>query len=355
MLHILHGEEEFTRAEELAHLKAQVASDGMGDLNIVVLDGRKLRLEELIAACDALPFLGTRRLVVVEGLLQRLESRARPKEGEESSEEASAPADPALAKGLLAYLPQLPPTTDLVLVEAKALKASNPVLKSAPKLGARVHEYGLLRKEALKNWVIARARSKGVAIAEEACELLMRYLGSDLRALDTELEKLAAHAGYARETTREDVAALVSATVEEQVWGMVDALGARDRAAATELLERMLAQDQHPLYLLSMFTRQFRLILSAKELSEERKLSLPAVQAELGVRDFVAEKLLQQARTFSLAELERVLERLLELDQGIKTGRMDGQLGLELLTVEVCRRRRGQPAGYQPRSRVRTR
>ena len=42
MFYILHGDEEFLRSEEVARLKAEILSDGMGDLNITTLDGRRV-------------------------------------------------------------------------------------------------------------------------------------------------------------------------------------------------------------------------------------------------------------------------------------------------------------------------
>ena len=48
MFYIFHGEDEFTRLEEVTKFRAQVMVQGMGDLNIARLDGRKLSLPELI-------------------------------------------------------------------------------------------------------------------------------------------------------------------------------------------------------------------------------------------------------------------------------------------------------------------
>ena len=107
MFYIFHGEEEFTLSEQVGQLRHRVAEAGLGDLNITVLDGTKVGFDELRAACDTMPFLGDRRLVIVEGLLSRLETqegasgrgkrprrrRAREASGAEAAEtDASASA-----------------------------------------------------------------------------------------------------------------------------------------------------------------------------------------------------------------------------------------------------------------------
>ncbi len=58
-----------------------------------------------------------------------------------------------------------------------------------------------------------------------------------------------------------------------------------------------------------------------------------------GAHHFVIQKLEKQARLFEMDELEAILRRTLEVDQGIKTGRIAGRLALEMLAVEICHRR----------------
>ena len=72
MFYILHGDEEYLKAERVADLRARVAGDTVGDLNIVELDGRTIAVGEVLNACYAVPFFGERRLVIVQGLLERL-------------------------------------------------------------------------------------------------------------------------------------------------------------------------------------------------------------------------------------------------------------------------------------------
>jgi DNA polymerase III delta subunit len=74
MLYIYHGEDEFSLREELATLKAELDADGMLASNTSVLDGRQLQPGDLLAPSSTVPFLGSHRLVVAEGLLSRFEA-----------------------------------------------------------------------------------------------------------------------------------------------------------------------------------------------------------------------------------------------------------------------------------------
>jgi DNA polymerase III subunit delta len=354
MLYILHGEEEFSRSEEIAKLKAHITSGGLGDLNLTILDGRKVSLGELINACSTLPFLSDKRMVIVENLLQRFEAREKGKSGETST---PTPNESEYAKQLAAYLPNLPPSTRLLLVENRTVGRSNPILKQAQQLGkeAYVREFGALRDEDLQEWIQKRAKSKGSNLAREASTLLAQSVGPNLRLLDQELEKLAAFTDYARPIRAEDVKALVSAAREADIFAFVDSLGLRDRERAMQQLQNLFASGENELYILTMVARQFRLILSAKDL-QESGVKVEEMGRELHIQHgFIIDKLLRQAQQFSLGELEAIQRRILETDQALKTGHIEGPLALELFVVDICRPARNPTRDYQGRNRARTR
>ena len=75
MFYLFHGEDEFSRSETLADFKKKMGDPGLAGLNITIFDGNKVTLGELQHACDSVPFMAERRLVIVEGLLNHLESR----------------------------------------------------------------------------------------------------------------------------------------------------------------------------------------------------------------------------------------------------------------------------------------
>ena len=355
MFYILHGEDEFTRSQEIARLRARIAQEGLGDMNITVLDGQQLSLRELKEACNALPFLSDRRLVIVEDLLQRYEGAARPRRRRRTAAEASSADGEDEVGRLLAYLQRLPPTTRLIFAESKRLQKSNPILAAAPDIeGSYVREYRLPEGRQLQQWIVQRAHDKGVDISPRAVERLAALVGDNLRLLDAELEKLAAHAGYARSINERDVMALVAAGHESSIFDLVDALGLRRGDRAMQELHRLLEGGANELYILTMIARQVRLLLATKDLIEEQGLSPAQIGRPLGITHrFVIDKLVRQAKCFGGKELQALLRHIMEIDQAIKTGQIEGPLALEVLIAEVCSGE--QPAAYQPRRRERTR
>ncbi|MBC7236097.1 MAG: DNA polymerase III subunit delta, partial [Chloroflexi bacterium] len=263
---------------------------------------------------------------------------------------------PADVAQLIAYLPHLPPFARLLFVEDRTLKASNPLLKSAKKLdNGYVREFKAPAADELPGWITGRARQKGVDIPRRAASLLASFIGDDLRALDLELEKLAAYVNYARPIELEDVQALVSATQEANIFNLVDALGLRQHRSALSHLRALMAGGANELYVLAMVARQIRLLIAVKELIQARGLRGAELRRALKIsHQFVVDKLLRQAEQFRMEELEALMNQLVEVDEAIKTGRIDGGLALEMLTLSICRRPAGE-ASHQPSNALRSR
>ena len=329
MFYILHGEDEFSRAEQVAEFKAKIDATTR-DFNVTVLDGRKVTLAELRHAADAIPFMADKRLVVVDGLLTRL-SVSRAKASDDGEPPAAAKE---LMAGLLAYLPQVPDSTRLVFVEAKTLPASNAFLKlAAEQKGKTVIQFEIPQN--LAAWIEKRARQHGGEIDRKAAAQLAQGIGGDLRRLDSEIRKLITYVNGARPIKEEDVSRLVSALMEASVFDLVDALGRRDGTRAMRELHRLLDLGENALGLLAMITRQFRLLIQVKEL-QETPVPAADMAKRLGQHPFVVEKIGQQARNFSIEQLERVYAHLLDLDVGIKTGELGDTLALDVLVAELA-------------------
>lgn len=339
MYTILHGEDEFSRSEQVQRMRAELGDPQFADLNIARLDGRRVTVGELAHACDSIPFLAEKRLVIVEGMLTRFE--ARKKKGGDSEEDKSAEpeadADPELREKLRDYLARVPTSTNLVFVESKSLARNNPVLKQAlgDRKNAHVIEFKPPELRDLPGWIRERVHSKHGKIEPRAVDELAAHVGSDLRLLDNEIDKLLMYCGE-RAISEEDVRVLVASVRETIIFDLVDAVGECAAAKATRLLHEMLDQNAAPLYLLAMITRQFRMLLQIRDLLS-RGLNRNAVRDQLKLHPFVLEKTAEQAGNFSLAQLEGIYERLLETDLAIKTGRSDPVVALDVLVMELTR------------------
>jgi DNA polymerase-3 subunit delta len=345
---LIHGPAELLRTEALAQIRARIADDpALAELNTVVLDGRQASLSDLQFACEALPFLAERRLVVAEGMLRRVApAKARAKAGagsEAAAPEEAPPPDPPLQQALLAYIGTIPETTELVFVEDELLTAGA-TLRRITELQrdrqATVIVCAAPRKGDLPGWIRNRAKMRQVALDAAAIADLVEFVGDDLRQLDQELIKLGDYAAggtkQPRTISRADVRRLVPETRAASVFDLVEALGTNNLAVAARLMAHALDVDgEQPLRLLALIGRQYRLILMARALQMQG--SGPAEMAkQLGVPDWTVPKLLSQASRHSFEHLQGALEHILAADEAIKTGRFTDREAMDLLLAELA-------------------
>ncbi len=340
MFYILHGEEEFGLSEELAKLHAKLAENdpAMAQLNTTILDGNRLTLSELRHACDSIPFMADRRLVIVHGLLGRLTPESRGK-GQAAPGGEESTANRAFLNDLAAYLPVLPPPTRLVFVESKPLEDSHPILQVAKaerkKKRAYIRSFPKPKDGELPKWIWRRVRQRAGTISGDAVRMLASLVGSDLRLLDQEIDKLLVYAD-GQQVTAEDVRILVSRAREASIFDLVDCVGRRETDRALRLLHRLLDDGEPPLYLLAMLARQVRILIQVKELQAQR-LNPREIADRLKLHPFVVDKGIAQARNFDLAQLEGAHRRLVETDWMIKTGQSEDVLALDMLVVALTR------------------
>jgi DNA polymerase-3 subunit delta len=328
MFYLFHGEDEYRRTLQLATMKAKLGDPTTVALNTTELNGRRLTLDELISACDALPFLSEKRMVLVNDLAARFE-RDTGLSAEHSEE------GPTFLEQFEEYVNRLPESTRLVLIEDHKIKESNPIHKIVSRSDrGHEHEFAPLRSGELTRWIAQRVEEKGGRMERAAVEMLAAFVGSDLRLLDQEIDKLLTYVGSERAVTEPDVELLVSYAQEANIFHMVDALGKRDTRRAMELMEQLLEGGQHPLYLLHMITRQFRILIQIKELLA-KGTSPGDIRALLGLQPFVLDKTTRQASNFTIAQLEGIFRQLHELDAAVKSGEIEPVLALNLFVAEV--------------------
>lgn len=330
MFYLFHGDDEYRRSLELTTMKSKLGDQSAIDLNTTELSGSDLTLDQLIFACDSLPFLADKRLVIVRGLAARLQRR------KESTEEGSDNGDVFVTR-LEEYLQSLPETARLVFVENREIKKSNPIRKmvSAYEHGYE-REFKPLKGYQLNKWISERVEEEGGKIDRGAVELLATYVGNDLRLLDQEIGKLLTYVGQERAISRDDVERLVSYVREASIFDLVDGVGTRNTKLAMELTEKLIEDGRHPLYILHMITRQIRILLQTKEL-QNRGTQEGDISALLGLHPYVVKKAQAQAPNFTAGQLEELLHRLLDVDAAIKTGRVEPLLALELFLTEARR------------------
>ena len=320
---ILHGEDSLRHARQLKRFRAQMGADDTASLNIHELDGETSGVHEVLAAANSLPFLADRRLVIVRGMLRHLQQRG---------------AKRALAQ-LVEALPNLPATARLVFVEDGDLRASHPILRFARESeSARILHYPVAKD--ISGWLIRRAMGEYDAeIEPSAARALAAVTGRDLRRADHELLKLVSYTNGARTIREEDVIAMTPYVAPANIFHMVDALATGRGPAALAILQDLLAEKgRDPIMLFGMIIRQYRLLILAREQLDQGAGRQVNLASALGIHSFVARKLGEQARRYTLPRLQAIYRKLHQQDIAIKSGEREAALALQMLVAELTLR-----------------
>ena len=332
MLYILLGQDDFSLHQSLEGIKRGLGDQAILAANTTTLDGQQLTLDQLRTVCETAPFLAERRLVIVNGLLERFEPRGKSGRQRKIKPEADQQDE---YKALGAYMGKLPDSTILVLIEGR-IGSNNPLFRELSGK-AEIRSFPLLREAGLHRWIQRQVTDEGSSISPQAVDLLTKLVGGDLWIMNNEINKLVLFTS-GRRIEEEDVKMVVSYAQQANVFAMVDAILAFKAGVAEQSLQQLLQRGAAPAYLLVMLSRQVHRVVRAKELIRQRKPKIE-IQHKLGLTsDFALTKTLEQASRYPLGRLKQAYDRLLEADLSIKTGKYDGELALNILIAELCQR-----------------
>ena len=311
---LLYGEDSYSSRQKLNNIIDKFKKKDPSNMNLIFLDGASLELSQVKQNILAAPFMGDKRLVVIENLLSQKKENLK----EEILE--------LFKKGL-------PESSVVVFLEEKEFDKRKKLAKYVLK-NSQTEEFKYLLGGRLNNWIRKEVEVRGGAMANSAVDKLASCVGSDLWQMSNEIDKLIVYKKNT-EIIDSDIDLLVKAKLDTNIFNFIDAIGAKDKGRALNLLHDQLESGENIQYLLSMLNYQFRNLLTIKDLTENG-FNQNNMSKEVKMHPYVIKKTIQQSSQYNLESLKIIYQKLLDLDAAIKTGRIDPVLGLDLLVVALC-------------------
>jgi DNA polymerase-3 subunit delta len=201
---------------------------------------------------------------------------------------------------------------------------------------ARVNEEDAMR------WIAATASETGARMDPDAARELADALSADMLLISSELEKLLLYTLGRGRITLGDVETMVLGAKQRSLYELTDAISARDRARALELLHGLLnssdAGEDAAIGHLYMLARTFRqmLVILEKNVRDSRAI-WQALWQGFRMPPFAADDLIRQARRYkSRRELTRALRLVARADMELRSSPPDKRLVLERLVYELA-------------------
>jgi DNA polymerase III subunit delta len=280
----------------------------LGELNYASYDADQTPPAEVITACNTLPCMSQRRIVVVKR------------------------AHHYSKKNLRAFIPYLrspSPTTSLIFIAEKV----PPEFIKEVKDGAFQLKHPSQRE--IPSWIHTIAREMGKEIDPDAVGYIQEAIGGDLQGLRNELIKVSLYIGDKKKIEANDVESVVSEVRVTTIFELTKAIGERNLKKAFRVLGKIWETGEHPLKILGMVSRQFRHLLMTKEILTQGK-GTAEVTKLLGITNpYYLKELSAQAKGFSHGALQRAMVTLWETDLHLKRSSVSNRLLLEELILQL--------------------
>lgn len=270
---------------------------------------------------------------------------------------------------LIEWLQNRISSTSVIIISANTtLSPNDKIVKVVSQVGrvlnfSRSRPLSNIMRDPTYKIVSDKLKNHNKTISAEAFTELRNKTGNDMGQIFDELDKLITFVGSRKQIEKKDVEEVVTKTDFERIFDLTRAVGQRSLPLALANLRSIMKKSEDPIMILSMLTRQMRFLLQTKLLFEKGHLKQDTTV--LNYNDFqnrvvknLSPKLIsilpdsdklnvlkqpyplyiaiQQIKNFTVSELIKAMERLLEADIQLKSGTLTPELVIEMLVVDLC-------------------
>jgi DNA polymerase III subunit delta len=318
-VYFLFGEEQYL-VEQVQRLLLETALEPHEkDFNLDILYGPEVDTQSVLALCSGYPMMAQRRVVIV----RQFEKMTQ-------------------AERFVDYAKQPNPTAVVLLV-----CSSKPNLSRNPYRGLKANatwaEFKPLYDREIPGWIDSRVREEAREIEPDAVQMLAQLVGSSLRSLSTEIEKLVTYAGERTSITKEDVLDVGGFSREYNVFELQKIVAAGRYPEAVRVMDHMLQLSSNrrgtALMVIAVLASYFVRLRKLVE-AQRQRVSEKGMAERIGVPVFFIKEYTSALRRLSAQQIETGFGALLAADFELKGGshREEGlilTLLLRRLTSEV--------------------
>ena len=179
-------------------------------------------------------------------------------------------------------------------------------------------------------------KKEGKNITGSVMQLFLSRTGTDMGNIDRELEKLICYALDRDVITAEDVMAVTTEQTTNKIFEMVNAIAEHNQRKALDLYYDLLTLKEPPMRIMFLITRQFQILLNVRDMAG-RGMDNQSIAKNAGIPPFAVKRNISQAKGFTMAQLKRALYDGADLEESVKTGRMNDQMAIELFIMKYSR------------------
>ncbi|HZK33119.1 MAG TPA: DNA polymerase III subunit delta [Tissierellaceae bacterium] len=323
-VYLFLGNEGYLMNKAIDRLKNKYVRQSLEALNYIVIDGKDSNFDDILNACETLPFMSEKKIVVIRDISKILDN------GSEN-----------LGKEIGLYVENLEDYLCLIIMDrSNNFKKTSSIYRRIKKLNGVV-DFTTLKGRDLNWWIDENFKKHGKKISNANISYFISKsaysdYGSNKTLYDLENELLKV-ADYTKEkqVTKEDIDMVLTKTLDTNIFNLLNNINKKDSEAALKIFNEMHMANEPIPRILYMIIRQIRLMLMYK-LYKARGYGEKECQKKMQISSFEFRKLSSQAKGFTEEGLTKSLNKILEIDIKQKTSSQDEKLALEILIVNLC-------------------
>ena len=307
MNYVLYGEEAHRRKKQLDVILKQYQAS---DFNLNVYDAKTTELHQIIEDANTPPFFEEYKVI----LIKNADFLTTAQEGTFD------------AKPLENYL-KAPLDSTVLIFESNhdKLDTRKKIVKTLKK-EAKVFYFGKLDEKDKEAVVKEEIKKLKLNITKSATAMLIQRLPLDLHQIHNSLAVLSLYEDVIDE---EVIQALIHKPLEDDVFALVNAVLENDVKKAYGLWLDFEHANIEPIYLCALLAGSFRFLYQVKVLMRQG-LDASGIASQLHAHPYRVRKNMESANRISLAECQNKLSTLAQLDQNMKSGKIDKKMAFEL-------------------------
>lgn len=313
-VYMIYGEETYLKDFYVSKLRESVVDSAFADFNFHQYDGKDASISEILMDAEMLPMMAEYSLVLV---------RDYPLDKSTSDVDA-----------LKEFFKDIPETTilvfwyDTIQIDTKKAGKWKTIENMFSKAGSSVN----LEKRTegdLAKLIISSAKKRGCTIDSASARYLISVVGSDIKTIFNELEKICGYVGSG-EITRDIIDRLAVKCLQARVYDLSKFIIAGNSDGAYSVLNVLFAQKEEPISILSVISSCYIDMYRAKCVKSaninETDLSN---HFQYKGREFLIRNASRDCRNFSFDNLRQAIDVLCRTDELLKSTAIDKNLLLE--------------------------
>lgn len=322
--YVLCGTDEFLMKESIEKLINKAVDRGFLDLNLAKFDGNNLNFDDFMNACETLPFMAERRVVVMAraNFLRDKCDNENKSFYEKAKEYFTNPPSSTLVIGYL-------------LLGDKRERANKfKKIIELDKKGCTIVLVDKLKGVRLTNKIEGIFKEQGKTIGKIELKYFSEMVDNNFDIIEREVDKLINFTGD-REITRADIDLMLPKTSEDDMFDLMDFISQKKANRAIDLINELLHKGEDVFSILRLIQEQFKKLYTVN-ISLNNNKRVDDISRELKLPNFVTEKLITQSRKFKDSSIKKALDITLETEKRLKSqSSLDKKTEIELMIINI--------------------